>query len=157
MGLPVYDNIDRLLKAKNMSRRRLAIAAGINESTISVAFVKKNTMFHPANLKKIADALGVTTDELIAEQPAEVEHLGKADGVPAAFVNPSKGHKWRRSDGSEVDGHVWTDDELRAEIAGDVEKLNLRGKKAAMQHIKELIEIPRYTEPDQQEEKPSDA
>lgn len=153
MGLPIYDNIDRILKEKHMSRRQLAFAAGVGEGTMSTAFSRRTTMFHPANLKKIADVLGVTTEELIAEPAADVTPLGQINGVPTSFVNPPKGYKWKLSDGTEIDGHVWTDDELRAEIAGDVEKLNLRGKKAAMQHIKELTEIPRYTEPDQQEQK----
>lgn len=67
MGLPIYDNIDRLLKENGMSRRQLALKAGIGEGTMSTAFARRSTMFHPTNLQKIADTLGVTVDELKSE------------------------------------------------------------------------------------------
>ena len=134
MGLPIYDNIDRLLTEKGMSRRQLALAAGINESTISVAFVKRETMFRPATVKKIADTLGVTVDELKNEHVDFVPVLH--DGKPGTLVNPGKSHPF----------HVWTEDEINQEISADLDKLNFIGKRTAMERVKELTLIPMYTE-----------
>ena len=134
MGLPIYDNIDRLLKEKGMSRRQLALKAGINPSTISVAFVKRNTMFHPANLQKIADTLDVTPEELTSKPAATVIDQGLIDGRPTSFINPGKDHPF----------HVWTEDEISQEINSDLEKLNFIGKKTAMERVKELTLIDKY-------------
>lgn len=132
MGLPIYDNIDRLLEENGMSRRQLALKAGIGEGTMSTAFARRSTMFHPTNLQKIADTLGVTVDELKSE-PLNTTPTGRPG---EAAVNPGKSHPF----------HVWTEDEIKQEISADLDKLNLKGKKAAMQHIKILIDEPLFTE-----------
>ena len=122
MGLPIYDNIDKLLKERGMSRRQLAIKAGIGEGTISTAFTRRSTMFHPRNLQKIADVLDVTIEDLIAE-PVTVTTLGKIDKSRLHDIGVIK--------------HI---------IDEAFSKLNMHGKIIAMERIKELTQIPSYTE-----------
>lgn len=80
MGIPLYDNIDRLLKEKYMTRRQLAIEIGMHPGTMSTAFIRRSTMFRPQTLEKIADALGVTPEELKAPH-VDVRPLGNGEAI----------------------------------------------------------------------------
>ena len=62
--MDMYRKIDEILKQKNMSRRQLAIAAEIPESTLAAAFARKSARFSPVYLYRIAKVLGVSVDKL---------------------------------------------------------------------------------------------
>lgn len=61
----IYDKIDAILKLKGMSRRQLAIAAGIPESTFAAAFARKTKTFTIGNLTRICAVLDVELAEFI--------------------------------------------------------------------------------------------
>ena len=55
----VYDKIDELLKQKGMSRRKLAMQAGISTSNMSALFARRPVPLADKYLNPIAAALGV--------------------------------------------------------------------------------------------------
>ena len=59
-------NIADILRAKGMTQKELADASGINEAAIS-HYVKGDRIPRGLNLARIADALGVSLDELRQE------------------------------------------------------------------------------------------
>lgn len=61
----IYDKIDLFLKAKGMSRRQLALASGIPESTFAAAFARKTKSFAVGNLVRICGILDVDFAEFI--------------------------------------------------------------------------------------------
>ena len=154
MGLPIYDNIDRILKEKHMSRRQLAIKAGIGEGTMSTAFTRRTTMFHPTNLQKIADALDVSIEELTREQP-QVASLGIIDGVPTAFVNPAPGTLYFSADGTQrISAHAISEDECNEAMYAMIDAfdtLNPAGMLVAAEQVKRLAGQEEYKrKPEQQ-------
>lgn len=62
--MTVYERIDNILKERGISRRQLARMAGIKEPTIGSIFAKRAEPFPRKQLGPIAEALGMTTDEL---------------------------------------------------------------------------------------------
>lgn len=60
----VYENIDRILKEKRMSRRRLARLAGIKETTLAACFARRPEHFPLKYALAIADVLDVNVEEL---------------------------------------------------------------------------------------------
>ena len=60
----VNNKIYELLKQKNMTQKELAMITGLTESAIS-HYIKGDRVPRGVNLKKIADALNVTTDEIL--------------------------------------------------------------------------------------------
>lgn len=59
-------NIADVLRAKGMTQKELAESSGINEAAIS-HYVKGDRIPRGLNLTKIADALGVSTEDLKQE------------------------------------------------------------------------------------------
>lgn len=59
MAYRVYDKIDALLREREWSRRKLAIEAGINVSTMSALFARRPNPLPDKYLRRMAAALGV--------------------------------------------------------------------------------------------------
>lgn len=70
--MDIYDRIDAILQERHMSRRQLAIAAGISENTISGAFRRRSGL-KVETIQKIAAVLNVNTLDLIGDA-ARIEH-----------------------------------------------------------------------------------
>ena len=62
--MTVYERIDRLLRERGMSRRKLAHQAGINETTLASIFARRPKEFPYKNLLKVSMALGVSCEWL---------------------------------------------------------------------------------------------
>lgn len=60
----VYDKIDEILKERKVSRRKLAMMAGININTMSALFARRPERIPDKYLEKIASALNVSIAEL---------------------------------------------------------------------------------------------
>lgn len=60
----VYDKIDELAKARNISRRRLAQLSGINTNTMSTLYKRRPVNFPDKYLIPIANALNVSPSEI---------------------------------------------------------------------------------------------
>lgn len=84
----VYDKIDELIKQKDISRRKLAMLAGINISTMSALFARRPVPLPDKYLSPIAEALGV--DKAVFDnETLEAEFESKA-GENAARVTESQ-------------------------------------------------------------------
>lgn len=87
----VYDNIDRILKEKRMSRRRLARLAGIKETTLAACFARRPEHFPLKYALAIADVLDVNVEELYGhsiaitpptiEMPTKIHHITPGDEI----------------------------------------------------------------------------
>lgn len=71
IGPMVYLDGNKLKRTRvrqGLTQRELTRRSGVAQSTI-VALEKRgrNESFHPSTLKKLADALGVTTDDLLED------------------------------------------------------------------------------------------
>lgn len=82
--MSIYENIDRLLKERHMSRRKLARLAGIRETTLASAFSNRPEHFPRERAEKIAEVLEVPVEELyddhhVTELQRMIESLGTED------------------------------------------------------------------------------
>ncbi len=62
--MTIYDRIEQQLKSRNMSRRKLAMLAGIPPATLNTALARKAGL-SPENIVKIAQALDVDANVLL--------------------------------------------------------------------------------------------
>ena len=60
-----YDLIDKLLRIKGMSRRKLALSAGIKPGTLSSAYARKTETMDINDVKRIAEVLDADYLELM--------------------------------------------------------------------------------------------
>lgn len=61
-----YDRVDELLRERHMSRRALAIKAGLSFNTMSGRFRRRSKTIPVEDIEAIADALGVEPQEISA-------------------------------------------------------------------------------------------
>ena len=93
--MDMYDKIDAILAEKKMSRRQLALAAGISENTLSGAFRRRTKNFSMDNVMKIANVLGVPFTDLISIEWADPEDrlfVGMAEKLPDNRIVMSDRH-----------------------------------------------------------------
>ena len=84
--MDMYDKIDAILAEKKMSRRQLALAAGISENTISGAFRRRTKNFSMENIVRIADVLGVSFTDLVDMKPVVGEELLELEAkIPSLY------------------------------------------------------------------------
>lgn len=62
--MTVYENIDKILRERHISRRKLADLAGINANTLAAVFMRKPDPFPEKYLIPIAEALEVPVYQL---------------------------------------------------------------------------------------------
>ena len=128
-----FDRLNRLLKERGISRRKLALAVGIPESTMSPAFMRRSGL-SSADVIKIANYLGV--------DPAYLEGFD--------FDAAMRG----------LDEYVElaisaADRQFEEQVIESMRKLNTLGKTEAVKRVEELTEIPRYQrQQDNGEQKP---
>ena len=128
-----FDRLNRLLKERGISRRKLALAVGIPESTMSTAFMRRSGL-SSADVIKIANYLGV--------DPAYLEGFD--------FDAAMRG----------LDEYVElaisaADRQFEEQVIESMRKLNTLGKTEAVKRVEELTEIPRYQrQQDNGEQKP---
>lgn len=142
-----------------MSRRQLAIKAGIGEGTMSTAFARRSTMFHPANLQKIAAALDVTIEELTNESRQDMP-LDIIDGIAANFFTPEPGTFYFSKDGTQrISAHVISEEECTEALYSMIDAfdtLNPAGMLVAAEQVKRLADTDEYKrKPEQVQSRPS--
>lgn len=82
--MTTYERIDAILKDRGISRRQLARMAGIKEPTLASVFSKRPEFFPRKYLGPIAEALGVSLDDL--EGRSNVDENGDILTIP--ILNP---------------------------------------------------------------------
>ena len=123
-----FDRLDAILKERKISRRKLALAVGIKEGTMSTAFMRRSGL-SPDQVRRIADYLGVNYYYL---EGWDLEYAVIDNGFEqAVFVKDGI----RKSVGSE---------NRKAYLEKAFDKLNDIGQTEAVKRIEELTEIPRY-------------
>lgn len=79
--MDIYERIDAILKEKRISRRKLAQMAGLPESTLGNAFMRKSSL-PMSTVQKLSSALDVDINELLGARPSD-----DLDRALAAFPN----------------------------------------------------------------------
>lgn len=118
----IYENIDRLLKERHMSRRKLARLAGIKETTLASAFVQRPEHFPRERAERIAEVLHVSVKDLYGshrdtELQKMIEVLGSEDILQV----------------------------LRAKLVENFNQLNFTGQMTLLQISSEMREIRTYS------------
>lgn len=124
--MDMYDRIDELLKEKNISRRKLAIMAGVPPTTLQSAFSRKTVNLSHDTIKKIADALGVPVADLAGWSYFDELYPGMADEVKLLEQISSRY-------GSEA-----------PKLLDVYSHLNSEGKAKAFDAVSDLSLIPKY-------------
>lgn len=172
-----FDILDSLLKQGHISRRKLAIAVGIPESTMSTAFMRKSGL-KQEDVNKIAKYLGVSPlflDGWEVRQQKEDDndycYLIYKDGQYQGKISSSSGFRspaealeaffrWNETPdflpNDEMDRHITLEliklsGIIPEEIVDAYLSLNTIGKNEAVKRVKELTELPRYTTPDKEQ------
>ena len=134
--MTVYDRIDRILKEKNLSRRKLARLAGIPETTLASAFSRKPEHFPNKYLISIAAALEVDPGELAAEWPGlKVIDKSKAATIEQGKVIPSA--KLTELDTSRIE-----DDHNFIRMAIAYSRLNVEAQEMAAGIVESIAQNP---------------
>ena len=121
IGLTECERIDKLLKERGLSRRKLAQMAGIPPSSLQSA-MERNKELSLDMLFPISDVLGVSMYFLhygFEEEPLSEEDL--------AYM--------KKSDEFDI---------MLSSVMFMLEELNEKGRLIAVERVKELTEIPRY-------------
>ena len=121
-----YDRIEELLQKKGLSKRQLAIKAGVPYQTVISAFRRKSEGFSLEYKTKIAEALEVNLSDLYGFQ-----------------IDPEK----ERTLALEVKAI----EKQEKKLLQSFRKLNSDGQKKVIDYITDLSEIPKYQEPIEQE------
>ena len=146
----MYDRLDQILKERGMSRRQLAIAAGIPLSTMSNLFARRTKAPSLGTLKKISDTLGVPLNAFAA--PDELERVKPklisitVTGLEEArrqFVKAQQEELRKSADtlkpliGEEAAKQA-------SELLYHFVKLNTAGQKKAIEILDDMTSIPKY-------------
>lgn len=165
--MSISEKIDNLLKDRNMSRRQLAIKAGISPSTLQSA-MERGKNFSIEMLQKIAEALSLSFHEfyiyLFLDAPfeqaiefmkitnnmysaleiiAKDEHLPKATRELVKENLPNPAIFGALSSISVITSKHY-ETTVTTEIFNAFKKLNAHGKQVAVDRVEELTKIPEY-------------
>lgn len=146
----MYDMIDQILKERGMSRRQLAIAAGIPLSTMSNLFAWRTKAPSLGKLIKISDTLGVplsafiSTDEMERTKPKCISVMVSGlEEVRRQFVKAQQEELRKSADtlnpliGEEAAKQA-------SELLYHFVRLNTAGRKKAIETLDDMTDIPKY-------------
>lgn len=132
-----FDRLDRILKSRGLSRRKLAIAVGILPGTMSTAFSRKSGL-SSEDVLKIAEYLDIS--------PYYLE--GWAEDERAEDITAEQSFRLMGEDLETITRLAAYDDRQRQRLNAAFDKLNATGQHEAVKRVEELTEIPRYTRTD---------
>lgn len=115
--METYENIDRELEKRGMSRRKLAISIGVPPSTFQSMMERKRGMTLEL-LKKIADALGMS-----------IYSLADFDLASEAVTEEINANR------------------KESQLLSHFRTLNDNGQSVAVERVQELAQIPAYQRP----------
>lgn len=115
--METYENIDRELEKRGMSRRKLAISIGVPPSTFQSMMERKRGMTLEL-LKKIADALGMS-----------IYSLADFDLASEAVTEEINANR------------------RESKLLSHFRNLNDNGQTVAVERVQELAQIPAYQRP----------
>lgn len=150
----IYDRIDEILAEKKMSRRKMARLAGIPETTIASAFTRKPERFPIEYIVKIAKALEIPWQELVAGTDVERVTAIAMDSAMKCYsvgnriflngIDVTEKYKERLGQlHSRQNAFILPPDTVR-ELSEYFEMLNDEGQTEAVKRVEELTQIPKY-------------
>lgn len=152
--MDIYDKIDSILSEKNMSRRQLAMQAGISENTISAAFRRRSKKFSTENIFKISRALEIPWQRLVAGTDIEKIAAIAMDSAVTCYsvgnhtflngVDVTEEYRERLERHSSAQGASILPPLIARELAQYYGMLNDEGKSEALKRVEELTQIPKY-------------
>ena len=110
LGESIGENLARLRKVRDLSQERLAEAADVGVDTVARLEQAKRSNVRPVTLRKLADALGVSVDDLIGRPSArpseeiDITGLRRAITADGAFRSGDGGKTWTRCE--QVTGNI---------------------------------------------------
>ena len=122
------ERIDNILKSRNMSRRKLAIQAGIAPSSLQSAMERNGTLSLDM-LFPISDILNVSVQFL-------------AEGADSSYASDEELEEYEKSYSDYKPNKEKSIARIKITLA--LEKLNEEGHRKAVERVEELTEIPRY-------------
>lgn len=163
-----FERLDRLLRERGISRRKLAQEVDINENTMGTAFKRKSGLgsddvlriakylevspYYLEGYDVTATPLQKLPGYLIAEVTKDGQRIGETRIIPSDMAD------------EEIIEEVLDDEEIQirefkretlsptvARILNAMELLNKQGQFEAVKRVEELTEIPRYTKPDDEQ------
>lgn len=127
----VCEKIDEILLDRGMSRRKLALKAGIPPTTFQSAMARGSNLSLDM-LRKIAAALEINVYELLSDEERELFVEGEASVL---FHGVGKNYSF-------------SDQEQKLVVSFN--KLNQTGQKEAVKRVEEMTKIEDYTKSDDQ-------
>ncbi len=152
--MDMYDRIDELLKERNMSRRQLAIKAGVPTSTMSNLFARRSESPALNVVMKIAEVLNVSPSAFMSDtefykiRPKQItiDMTEAVQEIRRLFYEEQREKLKKSSD--LLRGIVGDEDAERAAILlSHFHELNSDGQKKAISYISDLEEIQKYAKP----------
>ncbi len=136
--MTVFEYIDTILKKKKMSRRKLALEAGIPPSTLQSAFERNGNISY----NMLFDILRVllTPEEMnefikLYSYEDDIELIDNPDDIDCKLFTEFESNRNQKASHYES---------FLADMADAYHKLNEDGHKAAIERVKELTEIKKY-------------
>ena len=84
-----YETLDRIIKERGTTRRKLAIKAGINPATLQSAFQNNSQtgiVNAPQTIQRFAQILGVSIDEILSDAERDAITSGRINGHRYAWA-----------------------------------------------------------------------
>lgn len=156
-----FDRLDAILKEKRISRRKLALAVGIKEGTMSTAFMRRSGL-SPDMVKRIAEYLGVTYDYLqgwdLQYDENNVAYLFR-DGVMVDLpIDPdAPNYREELERRKETAIREWAEAENRREsddieaVTGIMRKMNIMGRFQVLTYAEDMVLISKYLKKDSEQ------
>lgn len=123
-----FDRLDAILKKRGISRRKLALAIGLNENTMASAFKRRR---------------GLSSDDVLK--------IAKFLNVNPFFLEGISDDQSNEDFWDMVNYGIEEIDEVRfSTLTAAYRNLNKEGQIEAVKRVVELTEVPRYTKQDEQ-------
>ena len=153
-----FDRLDAILKERHISRRKLALAVGIPESTMSTAFMRRSGLTSDM-VKRIANYLGVTFDHLqgwdLEYDENNVPYLSKNGVMVDLPIDPNMPNyreivERRKEEAirerAEAEDRRESDD-IKA-VTEIMHKMNIMGRFQVLTYAEDMAMIPKYQKQD---------
>lgn len=132
--MTIGERIKQVRTKKGLTQKQLGSISGTSEITIRQYELGKRQP-RLEQLRRIADALGISLDLLLSKDEANLYDIGVSEGQEALI------QVYR-----DLDGYSFN--RIEAFLIHAFSILNDEGQKKAVERVEELTEIPRYRRPD---------
>lgn len=140
----VGQKIKDIAKAEGLSLKEVARRAGIPYTTLYSLVKRDSDNPSMETLMKIAEALCVRLYDLYSFESGSKERLAIDNFEFGYYLGSDATRKFDLQMFAAEPDQVTTSEEAEAEIRFSLSKLNVMGKRVAVERVQELTEIPKY-------------